>query len=110
MTRIGTALGRYRVVRAVDVSAVLDSVDHYCHLVLQDLVDDAVVATAGGSQALKFVHQRFADPLGILSHRAEDGGKGCISNLVGQAVEMPQARGRDLDLVHGAASDVIAQS
>lgn len=51
-------MSRNRLVREAYVSAVLDSVDHHHHLVLQDLVGDAVVAAASGSWALKFVHQR----------------------------------------------------
>ena len=67
---------------------MLDSVNQDGLIVIEALVDDAVVAAAGGSETVEFADERFSEPLRILNKWAEDGLQGSVSNLVGQSVEM----------------------
>ena len=76
-------------------------------LVVEDLVDNAIVTAPGRVESLEFAEQWLPDPLGILSDRPEDCRQGSMTNLLGQLVEVAQTLRGDLDFVHEVASDVI---
>jgi hypothetical protein len=52
---------------------MLHTVDQNDLIVLEDLVDDAVVATSRRPQALESTNQRLAKSVRVLSDRSEDG-------------------------------------
>ncbi len=79
-------------------------------LVLEDLVDDAVVTASCRAESLEFTDQWFSKPSGVVGDGPEDSRQGSIPNLVGELVEMAQTLRRDFDLVHGAVSDVVAET
>jgi hypothetical protein len=89
---------------------MLNPVDQNDLVLFEDLVDDAVVAAPCGAEALEFTYQRLPEPLGVLGDWPEDGLQGCMPHLVGKSDEVAQTLRGDLDLVHEAASDVIAET
>jgi hypothetical protein len=89
---------------------VLHTVDQNDLVIFKDLVDDAIVATSRRPQALEFTDQRFAEPVRILSDRAEDGFQCSVPYLLRKFVEMAETLSRDLNLVHPATSDVILET
>ena len=89
---------------------MLNAVDEDDFLSLQDLVDDAVVATSGRPEAFEFSEEWLAEPLRIVGDRPQDRLERSGPHLLGQALEMPETLGGDLDLVHRPASDVVPQA
>jgi hypothetical protein len=85
-------------------------VDQNDLVIFKGLVDDAIVATSRRPQALEFTDQRFAEPVRVLSDRAEDGFQCSVPHLLRKFVEMAETLSRDLDLVHPATSDVILET
>lgn len=57
---------------SVDVAAPVDVNDLYASFVLDDRVDDSVVAAASRSQAGKLIAERFADAGRVPGERTED--------------------------------------
>ena len=86
---------------------MLHTVDQNDPVIFKDLVDDAIVATSRRPQALEFTDQRFAEPVRVLSDRAEDGFQCSVPYLLRKFVEMAETLSRDLNLVHPATSDVV---
>ena len=89
---------------------MLDSVNQDDLIVIEALVDDAVVAAAGGLETVEFADERYPEPLRILNKWAEDGLEGSVSNLVGQSVEMAQAFRCDLGRSTAVRSPVFDTS
>ena len=94
---------------AIDVSAVLDSVDDDEPMLVVDLVDDAVVAPAGYSEAREATGQRLAEPLRVLGKRSEDrlGDRG--ANLLREPADRAGAFGGGPEAVHPACSETLVQ-
>ena len=88
---------------------MLDPVDDGDLLVLADLEDDAVVATAGDPEAFESANERPAEPLGVLGERAGDGRCDGGAHLGGEPVSRVRAFGSDLELIHPVDSEEIAQ-
>lgn len=86
--------------RPVDVAAVLDSVDQDDVFIVEDLVDDAVVAAAGGTKTVELADQRLSQPPRVVGDGPEDRLESSLAYLGRQAVEMAQTLSRDLDVVH----------
>lgn len=96
--------------RTVDVAAMLHAVHDDAPFQVVDLVDDSVVPAPGGVQAAEFTDQRLAEAPPALADRAEQCGDGGVSDLSRDLVEMPKPLGRDLDLVHGVRSEMVAEA
>jgi hypothetical protein len=94
----------------VRVSAVLHTVDQNDLVVFKDLVDNAIVATPRRPETLEFTDEWFAEPVRVLSDRTEDRLQGSVAHLLRELVEMAETLSRDLDLVHPATSDVVAET
>ena len=91
--------------RPADVPAVLNPVDDGEPLVLVDLVDDAVVTTAGDSEPFEAAHERLAEPLRVLGERACDGLGDGGEEFLGKPVERSSAFGGDPEVVRPVDSD-----
>jgi hypothetical protein len=87
----------------------LDAVDQDDLFVFNDFVDDPIIAAPRRLEPGELANQRLAQPLRVVGDRPEDGLKGGMANLLGKPVEMTQALGCDLDLVHPPALGVISQ-
>jgi hypothetical protein len=83
----------------VSAPTVLRTVDEDDTSGLVDLVDDSELASASGVQALKLSPELLARSLRILGDRAKDGLENRGSDLVGEAVEMPEALRCYLNLI-----------
>ncbi len=88
---------------------MLHTVDQNDLVVFEDLVDDAIVAASRRPKTLEFANQRLAKSVWVLSNRSEDGLQRCVAHLLGELVEMTETLGRDLNLVHAAALDVVLE-
>ena len=76
--------------RPVRVSAMLHMVDQNDLVVLEHLVDDAVVATSRRPQALEFTDQWLSEAVRVVSDRSEDGLQCSVSHFVRERVEMTE--------------------
>ncbi len=99
-----------RSTRSVRVPAKLHTVDQNDSVVVEDLVDDAIVAAPRRPKTLKFPNERFAAPVRILSNRPEDRLQCSVAHLLGELVVMTETLSRDLDLVHAATSHVVLET
>ena len=68
---------------AVDVSPMLNPMDYDDLFVLEDLVDDPVVATTGRSQAFELAEQWFTEPSWILGNGSEYAARAASRILAG---------------------------
>jgi hypothetical protein len=57
---------------------MLDPVDKHDHLLIVNLVDNAVVTAPGRMEAIQFPEQRLSKASRILRNRAKDGRKACF--------------------------------
>jgi len=89
---------------------MLNAVDQNYVVVLEDLVDDAVVASPSRPESFEFSEKRLAEPLRILGDRPQDRLECSGPHLLGQAMEMPESLGGDLDLVQRTVSDRVSQA
>jgi hypothetical protein len=94
----------------VRIPAVLHSVDQNDLVVIEDLVDDAIVATPRRPETLEFSNERLAEPARVLSDRTVYRLQSSVAHLLRELDEMTETLSRDLDLVHTATSDVIPET
>jgi hypothetical protein len=80
------------------------------NFVVEDLVDDAIVATPRRPEALEFSDEWLAESVRVLSDRTEDRLQSSVAHLLRESIEMTETLSRDLDLVHPATSDVILET
>jgi hypothetical protein len=67
-----------------------------------DLIDDAVLGTAGAPPSGELANQRFAYPSRLYGKCLEEEREDCLSHLVRQPPEVSMSFGGDLDVVHSA--------
>ena len=89
---------------------MLHTVDDDDSVVLDNLVDDPVVASPSGPKTREFAEKRLAEPPRVGGDRSQDRLEGGGSHLLRQAFEMPEALWGDHYLVQPAASDVVSQA
>jgi hypothetical protein len=88
---------------------MLHTVDQNDLVVVEDLVDDAIVTAARRPESFDFTDHRLADPIRVVRNRPEDGLKSSVPHLVRELVETTETLSGDLDLVHAATSDVVLE-
>lgn len=88
---------------------MLNPVDEYHCLILENLIHDPIVAPAGRPKALQLPDQRMAKSVGVVGDRAEYRQQRGVSDFVREPIEMAETFGSDLDLIHEGRSDLIAQ-
>jgi len=88
---------------------MLHTVDDDDLVGLDDLVDDPVIASAGGAEAFELAEEGLAEPLRVGGDRSQDRFEGGGSHPLGQSMEMAETFGGDLDFVQVPASDVVPQ-
>ena len=84
---------------SVDVAASIDVDDLDAVFVLNDGVDDPVVAPTRRSESGKLTAQGFPDALGVLDEWAEDEFDAGSSDLLWQSLQVAGGTSGDLDLV-----------
>jgi hypothetical protein len=94
---------------AVDVSPILNPMDYNDLFVLEDLVDDPVVATTSRSQAFELAKQWFTKPSWILGNGSEYSSESCLSDLDRQLIEVSEPFRCDFDLIHRGFSDDVSK-
>ena len=95
--------------RPIYVASVLNSVDEYYLLFVQDFVNDSIVAATCRTETLKVANERSAESVRIACDRTENRRERHLSYLGRQSIEVTQTFRRDLDLVHRATSNVVAK-
>lgn len=98
-----------RSARSVQFPPMLDPVDDDDLVILEDLVDDPVLAPSGGPEPFQFAEEWLAEPLRVAGDRPQDRLECGGPDLIGKAAEMPETFGCDLDLVQRTTSEVIRQ-
>jgi hypothetical protein len=89
---------------------MLHTVNQNDLVVVEDLIDDAIIATSRRPQTLKFSNQRLSEPTRVVRNRPEDGFQCSVPHLLRELVEMAKTLSRDLDRVHPTTSDVIRET
>ncbi len=89
---------------------MLHTVDQNDLVVVEDLVDNAIVATPRRPKTFEFADERFAEPVRILSNRPEYRLQCSMAHLLGESIEMSETLCCDLDFVHPATSDVALEA
>jgi hypothetical protein len=89
---------------------MLHTVNQNDSVVVEDLRDDAIVATLHLPENPKFTNERLAEPVRLLSNRAEDRLQYSVAHLLGESLETTGTLSRDLDLVHPTTSDVVPET
>jgi hypothetical protein len=88
---------------------VLYPVDQDDSLVLEDLVDDPVVAAPGGMQSLEFPEQWLSETLWVLRFRTQDRRKSGLSCLLRKTVQVSKTLRGDLDFIHTRFLSVVLE-
>jgi hypothetical protein len=85
-------------------------VDQNDLIVVEDLVDDAIVTAARTPESFEYTNQRLGEPIRVVRNRPEYGFQCSVSHLVREFVETAETLSRDLDLVHPATSNVVPET
>jgi hypothetical protein len=62
---------------------MLHAVNEYDLFLLEDLIDDSIVAPSGRVQSFEFSEQRFPEALWVLCDRSENRGECCFTHPLG---------------------------
>ena len=88
----------------VHVGAVLNPMHDNGLRVVNDFVDDPIVASARRVEAVEFPDQLLAESLWVFSNRPRQRAERRVTNFHREAVEVSKTFGRDSYFIHGAGS------
>jgi hypothetical protein len=88
---------------------MLHAVDEHDLLVLEDLIDDSIVAPPGRVQSFEFSKERFPQALWVLCDGPENRCECCRSQLFWKSVQVSKTFRCDLGFVHQVFLDAVFQ-
>lgn len=86
---------------------MLHPVDENDIVVLEDLVDDSIVAPPGRVQPLEFSKQRFPKALRVACYGSQNRCDCCLSHLFWKSVPVSKTFRCDFDFVHQVFLDAV---